>query len=414
MQSINKSDAGILRDLGRQVAEVAAIPKHQETIGLWKALNGLKPVRPMVMIDQIPWHEMNVNDELTLRTESQDARGIEKRLRQILYRWKHMPADFVVEPRWEVQRAITGWSFGLSIEEDRAVSDPQNSVVGHLYHDQLKTEADLEKITMPTLGHDTAETAKRVAAMKDLFDGIFPIVEVCEAPMMNVWDMIVMWRGAESILVDLGERPEFIHQLMKRMAAVNTALVDQLETLGVMTGPQSWIHCTGAFTDELPASGSRPDRIRARDVWTCGMAQIFSSVSPAMHQEFELDYMNPIYQRFGLVYYGCCEPLDRKMDMVRKIPNVRKISMSPWVDVEVAAAQVGRDFVFSRKPTPALLAVDRWDPSAVEKDLRATLDACRRNGCPVELILKDISTVRYEPQRLWEWAAIAQRLVSGG
>ena len=28
----------------------------------------------------------------------------------------------------------------------------------------------------------------------------------------------------------------------------------------------------------------------------------------------------------------------------------------------------------------------------------------------VELIMKDISTVRYDPQRLWEWAAIASEV----
>ena len=85
------------------------------------------------------------------------------------------------------------------------------------------------------------------------------------------------------------------------------------------------------------------------------MAQIFSSVSPGMHQEFELDYAVRWYARFGLVYYGCCEPLDGKMDIIRKIPHVRKISMSPWVDEEKGAERIGRDFVFSRKPSPAFL-----------------------------------------------------------
>ena len=85
--------------------------------------------------------------------------------------------------------------------------------------------------------------------------------------------------------------------------------------------------------------------------------------------------------------------------------------MSPWVDVEKAAAQIRRDFVFSRKPNPAFLARDAWDPAAVASDLRATRDACARHGCPLEFILKDISTVHYQPQRLWEWSRIAQQVV---
>jgi hypothetical protein len=408
--AVSANDKSVLRDLAKPLAEIAALPAQRETVRLWKSLNGLRPVRPMVMIDQIPWHEMDVDGELALRCEDKAAQAIEREFRRTLYRWKHMPADFVVERQFGVGRVIRGWDFGIRVAEDRAVLDPQNSVVGHLYHDQIQTEADLEKIRIPTLTRDDAATAARVANAKDLFDGILDVVEECHSPMFNVWDAIVTWRGAESVLIDLGERPEFVHKLMARATAAFTALLDQLERLGVMTGPQSWIHCTGAFTDELPAPGYTPGRARAKDMWTCGMAQIFSSVSPAMHQEFELDYLNPVYARFGLVYYGCCEPLDRKMDIVKRIPNVRKVSMSPWVDVEAAAERIGRGYVFSRKPSPAFLARDKWDPAAVEADLRGTLDACRRHGCPVELILKDISTVRYEPQRLWEWAAIAARL----
>jgi hypothetical protein len=87
--------------------------------------------------------------------------------------------------------------------------------------------------------------------------------------------------------------------------------------------------------------------------------------------------------------------------------------MSPWVDVEKGAAGIGRDFVFSRKPSPAFLAEDNAQPDVIADDLRMTRDACTRHGCPLEFILKDISTVRYQPQRLWEWEKIAMRVVGG-
>ena len=35
------------------------------------------------------------------------------------------------------------------------------------------------------------------------------------------------------------------------------------------------------------------------------MAQIFSTISSDMHDEFEIEYVKKIYDRFGLVYYGC-------------------------------------------------------------------------------------------------------------
>lgn len=407
----SKKDRDILRELAKQIAEIAALPVQQKTISQWKALNSLKPVRPMVMIDQIPWHEMDVDGELTLRTEDDFCRSIETGLRRTLYSWKHMRADMVVESVVEIGRVLHGWEFGIEIQENVAVNDPKSNVVGHFYFDQLKTDEDVEKIRKPNITIDKAATARAQQKAHEIFDGILAVrLQGCQ-PGFAPWDAIAMWRGAENILYDLADRPEFTHRIMSRLTDAYLSLLDQLEEQGLLGYGHGTIHCSGAYTDELPAPGFDPRRPRAKDIWTCGMAQIFSTVSPAMHQEFELDYAARWYARFGLVYYGCCEPLDGKIAIIRNIPHVRKISMSPWVDVEKGAERIGHDFVCSRKPSPAFLAVDTWEPNAVEKDLQDTLKRCTRHGCPVEFILKDISTVHYQPHRLWEWANIARKVV---
>jgi len=293
------------------------------------------------------------------------------------------------------------------------VGDPRNRIVGHYFIDQMKTEEDVERIRAPEVELDEEATAEAEEKAHAIFDGVLEVRMQGPVPMFAPWDTIVQWRGAEALLLDLADRPAFMHEIMSRLTDAQLAMLDQLEEKGLLGWAQRTIHCTGAYTDELPADGFDPGRPRAKDLWTCGMAQIFSSVSPAMHQAFDLDYAERWYSRFGLVYYGCCEPLDAKLGIVRKIPHLRKISMSPWVDVDRGAEGIGGDFVFSRKPSPALLAWDTWAAEAVEKDLRETLERCTHHGCPVEFILKDISTVRYEPQRLWEWAEIAMRVVGG-
>jgi hypothetical protein len=138
-----------------------------------------------------------------------------------------------------------------------------------------------------------------------------------------------------------------------------------------------------------------------------GLAQMFATVSPAMFEEYEIDYMMPIFKRFGLVYYGCCDPLDGKMKEVKKIPNVRKISMSPWAKKEKGAEEIGKNYVFSNKPNPAFIAVQSFDGDIVKKDLETTGEICKRYNCPLEFIFKDISTVHGEPMRLKQWADIA-------
>lgn len=410
---ISTTDRNMLRELGRKIAEIAALPIQNQTIACWKAHNSLKPVRPMVMIDQIPWHEMDVNGELTLRCENEFCRGIENQLRRDLYRWKHMPADFVVEAMIRVPKVIHSTGFGYDRKEVTAALDDRNDVVGHAYIDQIQTDADIEKIHAPELTLDQAATDQAEAAAKEIFDGLLEVRMDGWTPTYAPWDVIVQWRNPEVLLYDLADRPEFLLKLAGRITDAHITMLDRLEQQALLGSQQSWIHCTGAFTDELPAPGCDPLRPRARDLWTFGMSQIFSSVSPAMHEEFEMPYLNRWFERFGLVYYGCCEPLDAKVAMIRKYPHVRKVSMSPWVNVERGAEQLGRDFVFSRKPSPAFLAVDDWNPQAVERDLRETLDACARHHCSCELILKDISTASYQPQRVWEWADIAMRLVHG-
>ena len=190
-------------------------------------------------------------------------------------------------------------------------------------------------------------------------------------------------------------------------------MLDQLEEHGLLCGSQSLVHCTGAYTEELPATGYDPGKPRTKDLWMFGLAQMLGSVSPKMFKEFEVDYTGRICERFGLVYYGCCDPLHDRMDQVRMIPNVRKVSMSPWVDEERGAAEIGGDFVYSRKPNPVLVAMDRFDPDQIREDLIKTREICTKYGSPLEFILKDISTVRYEPERLSEWASIAMQVVGG-
>jgi len=124
---------------------------------------------------------------------------------------------------------------------------------------------------------------------------------------------------------------------------------------------------------------------------------------------YELRWMN----RFGLNYYGCCDVLHRKMAIMEKIPNLRKVSMSPFINPDEAVANVGNRYVFSYKPNPAVLAEDTWHLDKAEHELENVLSKAKAHGCVVEVIMKDISTVRYQPQRLWNGRGWRPRLPSG-
>jgi hypothetical protein len=428
--------------LAREIAEIAALPEQQETIALWKALNRLEPVRPMVVINELPWSELESDPELLIHSGDPFCRGLEAQFRRTLYAWRHMRADMVVQSEVIIPKVIRSDGFGIRVEQRTESTDPRNAVVSHAFSDQMRTDDDVQKIRPPRISLDQAATSRLEEKAHDLFDGVIAVRLQGWVPTDNQWpallsqpetrdlvigmspddpdefvsgfcpwDIICWWRGVDTVLLDLADRPEFMHEVISKLTDAHLSMLDDLEAQGLLGSGQATIHMAPACTDELPHPGFDPARPRARDQWSQGMAQIFTSVSPAMFKEFEIDYAVKWYARFGLVYYGCCDVLDNKIDVIRAIPNLRKISMSPWVNIERGAERIGRDYVFSRKPNPALLATDGWDPDAVERDLKATIDACARHGSPLELILKDVSTVRGRPQRLWDWVDIAMRLV---
>lgn len=411
---LNKQQIATLRELGKRIHELAQQPENEEKRRGWIALNGLRPERPMIIIDQIPWSEINVDGSLTCVCDDPFWKKQEYNLRKMLFKMKYFPADFVVPDFVEIPKAVCGLNdFGVQAQEDISVLTEGSEVVGHYYHDTLATDEAVDAIHAPHPYEDKAESARRLAEAHEIFDGAIPVRMVGVTVTDSVWDWISSWRGVEAPLYDLIERPEFIHKLVGKLTDGLMEQLDALEAQNLLGADQQYIHCTGAFTDQLPKEGFDPEHVRAKDVWCFGLAQMLDTVSPAMFNEFELEYANKYYARFGLVYYGCCDALHHKMKYVRNIPNVRKISMSPWSNAEIGAAEIGRDFVFSSKPSPAFVGAPSWEPEAVKNDLLRIKAACDKNGCPVEFILKDISTCCNDLNRLVEWNKIAMSIAKG-
>ena len=413
MGLIESKDRIILRELAKKVAEIAHLPIQAEKKRLWRHLNGLNPERPMVCIDQVCWNEMDIDAKLSLKCEDMECRAYEEKLRQILYQWEYFPVDMVVEPFIKVPRAVNNTGFGMAIKEETLATQGKEAVVSHKFENQIKSMDDVEKIKTPQISHDEKETARRMEKAAWLFDGIMPIREEGYFHEITIWDPISQWMGVEAALYAFIDSPEMMHEIAGKMVNGYMSMFDQLEEQGLLCHSQALIHCTGAWTDELPAFFFNSQKPRTKDIWVFGLAQMFSTVSPAMFEEYEINYMKPLFERFGLVYYGCCDPLDAKMKEVRKIPNLRKISMSPWANLERGGEEIGKDYVFSSKPNPAYLATGKFDEDLIRKDLLKIKEICSRNGCPLEIILKDISTVNHEPQRLWKWASIAMDIVLG-
>lgn len=406
---IPEKDKSILRELAEEMAEISDLPIQNETINMWRRLNRLERVKPMIWINEIPWHEMDVNDELKPQASDPFCRGLEVGLRRTIYLWKHMRGDMVVERK--IYSLLTIRDSGLGIREDVDVvkTDERSGIESRFFHPQIDNEKDVEKIRMPKVTHDVEASERNYQRMLDIFDGILEVEKRGRPGMWFApWDGLIRWWGVQKAMMDLVLRPELVHLAMERLISAYLSRLDQLEELNLLSLNNNNVRVGSGglgYTDELPQDNFDPEHVRTIDLWGCATAQIFSEVSPEMHMKFALQYERRWLDRFGLTYYGCCEPLDIKMQILKTIPNLRKVSMSPWVDVDRAVKEVGDDYVFSRKPNPAIFTDDGWSPELARKTLRETLEKTR--GCVVEIIMKDISTFCYKPQRLWEWTKIA-------
>ncbi len=415
MKEGSSVDREILRRLADRKARLAALPVQAETKEGWRRLNDLEPGKPMVWINEICWHELRQAPELACACTDPFLRGIEQDLRREQYQWEHLPVDMVVEDVVRCPLAIHDSGFGIDEETDIVRTDATSDVVSRHFHRQIQREEDLEKIRTPVVRHDEAESRRRLDLLRSLIGDLIR-VEPCGIPgsWFAPWDELCRWWGPQEALMDLIERPALVHAAMDRLLNAYLARLDQWEQLNLLASNLG-NHRIGSgglgYTRHLPPTDADPAHWRAQDLWGSATAQIFSEVSPAMHEEFALEYELRWLKRWGLTYYGCCEPLHLKLEMLkRRVPNLRKISMSPKADLERAVPQIGRAYVISHKPNPAVLATDAWNVTQAEQDLRAALD--RYRGACVEVILKDISTIRYEPGRLHDWAAMARRVTA--
>jgi hypothetical protein len=115
-------------------------------------------------------------------------------------------------------------------------------------------------------------------------------------------------------------------------------------------------------------------------------------------------------ERFGLVAYGCCEPLDHKLALlIAQVPHLRWVAVSPWANREALAEQIGRDYVYVYKPNPARICTPDPDWPSAEQEIRETLRIA--NGCPTHVVMKDTHTFHSQPDRITRWAQMASRIV---
>jgi len=407
MTKTDSQERDVVRGLAERVAELAHSPENARRQKLWRDVNSLrKPERPPLIcnLGTGAWAE-SLPRETTVCQDNYLA-NIEYQFRQILYKWE-LGDDTVVNSTMAVPAVIRlegQYFWGLPVQHV-SVNYADVSRTAWRYEPPIKEEADIERIVPPRYRYDDAATQQNLNRMHDLLGDILPVKQTCALPGPGAW--LHGWgtelRGVQQLLLDLMDRPAWVHRLMRTLMEGFLGVMTQYEKMGMLT-----LNNTGTMVcDDLPQRDFDGKHVRLRDLWGRGESQEFHGVSPAQHEEFLLRYQKPILEQFGLTYYGCCEDLTNKIPLILSIPNLRKFVCSPWTDIGKLAEAVGDRYVIEwrQKATDVVYAPDLTE---VRKHLERGLQLA--NGCFVQIVLQELETTDCNPQRLADWAALAKEV----
>jgi hypothetical protein len=402
-------DSEILRGLAAQVRAIAERTEMQERRDRWRRHNRLEVVGPLVLcFPEGAWEEILPPTSMTCKDPQ--LRNWEYQLRMQVWWAEHLNDDNTIDPWFNINWSVSQGDFGVEIGSHQG--DDRGS---YKYDSPLKNlPSDFDRLRFRSLSVDRAATHRSVDRAQSIFGDLLPV----RIRGAFWWTSGLTWEamklvGLEELMLMAYDQPEHLHRLMGWLRDEHLHFITWLEAEGLLTDQNEgdYVGSGGVgYTDELPQTGRAPGSpARLMDRWGFAESQETVGVSPDMFEEFILPYQMPILEKFGLNYYGCCEPLDQRWHVVKRIPRLRRVSVSPWSDVGRMAELLGRDYIYCRKPNPAPVCVG-FQEEVIRNDLRDTIE--KAGSCHLELILKDTHTVQNDPTRLTRWVSMAREAIS--
>lgn len=403
-----------LRELAKRQLEIAKYPIMETRKKRWYQNNDLKGEFPMVVIESGPFREELIPD---LQCHSQAAVMIEKELLYNIYDHKIINDDKVVPDFFAVNRHINMRELDEELVLNKAVDSKGRSIgysANHFINDLKK---DFHLLKKSVYSYDEEETKRHFDFVNDVLGNI---LEVRITNNSLLWFMAFTARavnimGLERLMFSMIDYPDETKKLFDFILEDSFEYMDWQEKENLLcldngntrAGAGSY-----GFTNDLPTEKAKQSgKITTKDLWGNMNSQESVGISSAMYEEFVFPIFEKAARRFGLVYYGCCEPVHKIWDnCVSRLENLRKVSISPWCDEEfMGEALRGSDIIYSRKPSPNYLGVGYFDEQAFSKNIEKSLKAAR--GCHMEILFRDIYTLSGDVSKAGKAVKITRKLI---
>ena len=420
---VKDKDRKVIRELAAKWMEFASQPVMYERKRLWKAVHDLQAERPVIMIETSPIEEFVSPSEIVC--EDPYLRAVERNMRDNVRHAEEVGDDIVLEPYFRIGWQLEFSDFGVPVEMKPALTVESKQSLGYTFNFPIEKPEDTNKLRKRTFRVDREKTERFRKILEDVMGDILPVKLANYDPFMvdsgnEEWAGLfffgLTWQifrfiGNDGLLYWLYDAPETIHWLMSYMLDDRVRLFEFLEREGLlevntdnqMAGPRSY-----GYVSDLPSPGS-DGKVVLKDLWGWAESQESTIISPSMYKEFFLPYLAKLSSMFGLIYYGCCEPVDDRLEFIMEaIPNLRSVSVSGWADFKKVGEMLGKKYVYSRKPTPTYLSGANPDWGLVEEDMKKTYVATK--NCNVEILFRDLYTIDGERPRLRKWVEMTKSI----
>jgi len=386
--------------------EIARAEKMARIKQRWRDVLAMrKPDRPPVWCHgNASWNEIMPPEELVCRDPL--CRELEEHFKRILVK-QVIGDDTPVNDYYMINTlfAVTPENvWGLDIRHEAS------GVEGGAwrYQPALATPGDFDKLVVPAYRVDAAATAERRERLQEILGDTMP-VRVSPITGYNsigtICSPAAHLRGMELMMMDMIDAPELTHRLIDTILQGEMDRLDAIELSGVEILPNT---DTPMLLSD-PIRPENPGPFSLQDCWIHGNSQEFDMVSPAMFEEFLLNYQKTLFARFGAVCYGCCENLTHKLDAVLSIPNLRLLICSAWTDMPKLVEKAGeRCCIMWRHKASEVACADDIRPLARQISEQAQI----LKGCSYQVVLREMQTLMGHMDRLREWAQLSIEAVS--
>ncbi|TFH05188.1 MAG: hypothetical protein E4H09_02395, partial [Spirochaetales bacterium] len=354
--TVTTHERDILRDLARQYVEVCNADRNSLAAGLWRRHNSLLITRPLVIVSSF-WDTVNEVRRIFEPARTEIFQDVEDWLKRMIWQGSCVDDDTVFNPWYTVDAPRQLPKVGVWGIEREVIRDSASR--GWRCMPVVRSIEDLERLEA-TPHRVLEKDCERTRQLREILGDILPVHEN-RSTIYPVWggtdlsEMAGALFGIEELLYLLYDDPAMVHHLMGFMRDAVISNLSQGEGAGDWSTAEHNNYFMPPFVHGLPDPAPNSHGARLKDLWFFTHAQEFEVVGREQHEEFLLQYQMPIMKLFGLVNYGCCETLDGKIDMLRQIPNLRRICIGPNADVRRSAEQVGRDYVLSWRPSPVMV-----------------------------------------------------------